>query len=113
MREISVADLVVGEEVGIWRPESWGPGVGTLVTVTRRTPTQATMSDGSRWTLQGSEINWGTYHRRRLCTPTEVRERTAEAAKERTRRDRINRLQDTSWSELPDDVLAEVLALLP
>jgi hypothetical protein len=114
MAGIRVEALAVDDKVGVWTAVGLGGrfGAADVLTVTKRTPTQAVLSDGSRWTLRGREVGRSEWSRRFLCSPDEARERAAEAAKEATRQDRIYRLRDTRWDRLSDETLAQVLALL-
>jgi hypothetical protein len=109
---LNVETLTVGDEVGVIEPQNWGPSSGSVLTVSKRTATQVVLSDDSRWNTHGHEIGGRTYHRRYLITPADARERLAAAQTDRERRNRINELCDTRWSDYPDETMDQVLALL-
>lgn len=56
---MNTVDLKVGDKVGVVSASGWGLRDAVILSVRRRTATQITLDDGSRWTEKGRQIGIG------------------------------------------------------
>lgn len=107
---ISLEGIKQGDVVGIESGRSYANA--QKLTVTRRTPTQIVLSDGSRWNENCREVGGG-YTRRTLVTPTTAdtinAQRAARHAHGRLVSDARDALKELEWFN--DSQLARIIAI--
>lgn len=110
--------LKAGDEVGLQRHCSWGPGEIHFLTVSRTTATQIHVSWArdriSKFRREGGREMVEGYHADSLVQPTDELKQELKAEKERNQFMGAfeTTIKDTKWRQYPTEVLQKILDIL-
>ena len=108
---IGFGDLNVGDKIGV-SPGGWDP-VCEVRSVTKKTTTQITLDDGSRWTQRGKKVGESSsWHGSFLITVQDAEERNAASRLKRERAMLVNELRNAQYGNLTLEALRELVAAL-
>lgn len=106
-----IDDLNVGDRIGV-SPGGWDP-MPEIRSVTKKTATQITLDDGSRWTKRGRKVGESeSYHGSFLIAVEDAQERRVEALRKRERLALTRELRDALYGKLPTDALREMVEII-
>lgn len=108
IEKVVVSELKVGDRVGV-SDSGWTPDI-SIRTVTKRTPTQITLDDGSRWTKYGRKVGEShSYLSSFLLSEKDAIERKSEADAKRKHQLLVQKCKDIDFKRVSDEGLVMIL----